>query len=914
MGNSSYSISNLAEDVVVNNKVTFDLKLNAPKNGKGYSSASVTCTGPKKASVAVNSSETKGQDGSVSYKLDFTPSAAGTYRIAFQMKQVEEGKDDVKINQAITAYADASGVAAAVARKAEAKAAEAKAKKDAEAEEKVLLAQRAEGGGYFQTTRKFSSLEQLAGKTLRVCGADAKTGLNVWIDNQPYTVAVASVSPDAEANAEIQAKVASYPSFPSEEKKFPNIDYDKKAPLLAILKNACKITCPATIKQCLARGADVNADFGFNATPLSIVLEAGTLSKNPAEWRTFSRSLSSRIDSVSPAFSNRRNSTEADAVACLAILLSAGARFTKKVLEVADKDNWMAKGVDKTRFKRALQAFNSGFAEEVSDWPSFVNALDDLSAEWPPAGPIKLDSGAESPAPVAYPAGWIFDTTTPRVRAGSDIKSGTAIELRGLVAGTKDTFKCVIEHENCLVKLEKLSFDEAKMAAIVKKRDAFSSFPYEEKNLPKKAWPLHVTLDEVLKGACSMLCPRSLKNALAWGADPNADFGFGETPLSKVAGGNPAKKPAEWQTQFGISSNFATTKAEPSFRTYRQSKESCSVACAIILLEAGAKFTAKVDKNVNKESFFAKGIKRVRMLKVFELMKANNNKVDWKIEWPKLGPLAGGPAAIAAAAATSTTTAAARADKKTVVSKASPVSAPADSGYFITTPRYKTAASIPANVSIDVGTERKGDVVSVVIQGQSYTIRLSDLTFDAKKAAEIKANLAKFTAFPTCESRRPKKPYPLNATLDQVFKAACECNDVFAVRQALARGADPNMDFGWNKTPLSKVSEGGPAKKAEEWRTEHGVSRNTSFETPSGKWQTYRQAREADSVACAILLLQAGAKITAEVTKAANKESFFAKGVKRARLLRVLDEFPKNPKIDWAVAFQKLDDINAKLA
>ena len=30
--------------------------------------------------------------------------------------------------------------------------------------------------------------------------------------------------------------------------------------------------------------------------------------------------------------------------------------------------------------------------------------------------------------------------------------------------------------------------------------------------------------------------------------------------------------------------------------------------------------------------------------------------------------------------------------------------------------------------------------------------------------------------------------------------------------------------------------------------------------------------------------------------------------------MRVLDEFPKNPKVDWAVAFQKLDDINAKLA
>ena len=53
-------------------------------------------------------------------------------------------------------------------------------------------------------------------------------------------------------------------------------------------------------------------------------------------------------------------------------------------------------------------------------------------------------------------------------------------------------------------------------------------------------------------------------------------------------------------------------------------------------------------------------------------------------------------------------------------------------------------------------------------------------------------------------------------------------------------------------------------------------------------YKTYRQVIESDMVAAVIVLLQGGAKITDDVWKAVNKESFFAKGVPRTRVLKVL--------------------------
>jgi hypothetical protein len=44
------------------------------------------------------------------------------------------------------------------------------------------------------------------------------------------------------------------------------------------------------------------------------------------------------------------------------------------------------------------------------------------------------------------------------------------------------------------VTLADLKFDQNKMDAIVKRRDSFSKFPLEDANLPKKAWPGHVSL------------------------------------------------------------------------------------------------------------------------------------------------------------------------------------------------------------------------------------------------------------------------------------------------------------------------------------------------------------------------------------------------------------------------------------
>ena len=39
MGNSQYNVKNLKEDVIIGEKCSFELVLNAPKNGKGLASA-----------------------------------------------------------------------------------------------------------------------------------------------------------------------------------------------------------------------------------------------------------------------------------------------------------------------------------------------------------------------------------------------------------------------------------------------------------------------------------------------------------------------------------------------------------------------------------------------------------------------------------------------------------------------------------------------------------------------------------------------------------------------------------------------------------------------------------------------------------------------------------------------------------
>ena len=78
--------------------------------------------------------------------------------------------------------------------------------------------------------------------------------------------------------------------------------------------------------------------------------------------------------------------------------------------------------------------------------------------------------------------------------------------------------------------------------------------------------------------------------------------------------------------------NLIPNQVEPKFSTYRQAREACSVACAIILLQAGAKITDKVREEVHKDSFFAKGVKRTRMLRVFEAFE-KGLKIDWGKHW-----------------------------------------------------------------------------------------------------------------------------------------------------------------------------------------------------------------------------------------------------------------------------------------
>lgn len=131
--------------------------------------------------------------------------------------------------------------------------------------------------------------------------------------------------------------------------------------------------------------------------------------------------------------------------------------------------------------------------------------------------------------------------------------------------------------------------------------------------------------------------------------------------------------------------------------------------------------------------------------------------------------------------------------------------------------------------------------------------------------------------------------------MQEMMKGACKMLDVTSVKQLLARGyPDLNKADTWGDTPLSVVANTcDPAKDPAEWRTHFGVSYNWQ----SGDFHTMRQGRESDAVACAMVLLQAGAEITERVMKKANEESFFAKGVPKARLLRVLNDHKKGIQV-----------------
>jgi len=404
-------------------------------------------------------------------------------------------------------------------------------------------------------------------------------------------------------------------------------------------------------------------------------------------------------------------------------------------------------------------------------------------------------------------------------------------------------------------------------------------------------------LEQVLVGAAHFNCVHSIKEALARGVDPNLDLGFDETPLSKVCSCGPAKKPEEWKTEHGVSRNWSWDGATPKWSTYRQAKEVCSVASAIVLLKAGAEITDKVRKNVAKESFFAKGVQRIRMLRVLEAYE-KGFEIDWSksleylenidAPWPPTNTGSD--------------------DGKAVVS----TSAPMD--IFSLEPRYKDAKDIKDNTTVAIRGILENDVLEVTIDNQPYTVKMTGMKANEAAVSAIKKKLETFASFPEEEARRPKKAWPIDMPLTEVLKGAADMNCPHSLKQVLARGLDPNLDLGWKDTPLSKVAKCGPAKKPEEWKTEFGVSRNWQTSAVTPKFHTYRQARESDSVACAIILLQAGAKITERVKQHVNKDSFFAKGVPRTRMLRVFKGFQEGIEVDWTAYFKMLDDANAPFA
>jgi len=136
----------------------------------------------------------------------------------------------------------------------------------------------------------------------------------------------------------------------------------------------------------------------------------------------------------------------------------------------------------------------------------------------------------------------------------------------------------------------------------------------------------------------------------------------------------------------------------------------------------------------------------------------------------------------------------------------------------------------------------------------------------------------------------------MELTMEDIFQGAVKMKDPFALRHCLARGVDPDTQISRSSALEEACGGYAPAKVASEWISEFGVSCNWSH----GEHSTYRQSRECDSLATVILLIHAGAKVTEKCWKGANKESFFAKGVKKERLLHVLQFAEKGePLPSW---------------
>jgi Ca2+-binding EF-hand superfamily protein len=249
--------------------------------------------------------------------------------------------------------------------------------------------------------------------------------------------------------------------------------------------------------------------------------------------------------------------------------------------------------------------------------------------------------------------------------------------------------------------------------------------------------------------------------------------------------------------------------------------------------------------------------------------------------------------------------------------------AKASGGIFSLDPKYKSVSEIPVGTTLTLLSHGKqdGEPSIIKIGTQQYKLSLGkDLSADEEYIKAIKAKLDTFASFPAEEERRPEKAWPADLTLREVYEGAVQMNDPYAIKQCLARGIDANCQFDGSKTGLAHLADCGLAKQPSEWKTHHGVSRNWSKTTSSGrKFQTYRQSRESDALACAILLLQAGAKVDKDVRDRLAKDNFFAKGVPKTRMNAVINTFhgeKKYPELDWTKAFPMLDrfsdDVNAE--
>ena len=205
-------------------------------------------------------------------------------------------------------------------------------------------------------------------------------------------------------------------------------------------------------------------------------------------------------------------------------------------------------------------------------------------------------------------------------------------------------------------------------------------------------------------------------------------------------------------------------------------------------------------------------------------------------------------------------------------------------------------------MSLVIGAAVEGGVRATICN-EEYIISGLSLTPNSAASEAIAAKVASFPSFPKEDAKRPKKNYPKDMSLADVFTGAVRMRDPYSLKQCLARGAADQSKL---DEAVEKIASSNVAKKSHEWRTDFGVSVNWSG---PNSFSTYRQSCEASGVACTIVLLAAGANVSSKARAEAEKQCFFGKKP-RERILRVFDA---NAKGIHFTSLDPLDDLSKPL-